>query len=102
MKKLKERWNITSNFQLIIIFLVFAITGSLSLWIAQPLLDFIGIHKDTVPNWFFLPIRIFVIFPIYQVLILVVGTLFGQFYFFWHFEKKMLTRLGFKYFKDIE
>ena len=100
MKKLKEKWEITSNFQLLIIFLVFSVTGSLSLWVAKPLLDFIGLDKATLSPWIFWPIRILIIFPIYQILIVLVGALFGQFKFFWNFEKKMLYRLGFKRFKQ--
>ena len=96
MKRLKEKWGITSNFQLLIIFFVFSVTGSLSLWIATPLLDFIGLDKATLSPWIFWPIRILIIFPIYQILILIIGALFGQLRFFWKFEKKMLTRLGFK------
>ena len=99
MKKLKEKWGITSNFQLLIIFLVFSVTGSLSLWVAKPLLDFIGLEEAALSPWVFWPIRISIIFPIYQVLIVIIGTLFGQFKFFWNFEKKMLYRLGFKRFK---
>jgi len=30
IKKLKERWGIKSNFQIVIIFVVFGITGSVS------------------------------------------------------------------------
>ena len=100
MKKLKEKWGIASNFQLLIIFLVFSVTGSLSLWIAKPLLDFIGLDKETLSPWIFWPIRILIIFPIYQILIVIIGALFGQFKFFWNFEKKMLVRLGFKSFKQ--
>ena len=100
MKKLKEKWGITSNFQLLIIFLVFSVTGSLSLWVAKPLLDFIGLEEATLSPWIFWPIRISIIFPIYQILIVLVGALFGQFKFFWSFEKKMLSRLGFKRFKQ--
>ena len=100
MKKLKGKWGITSNFQLIIIFFVFSVTGSLSLWVAKPLLDFIGLDKATLSPWIFWPIRILIIFPIYQILIVIIGALFGQFRFFWNFEKKMLVRLGFKQFKE--
>ena len=100
MKKLKEKWGIRSNFQLLIIFLVFSVTGSLSLWVAKPLLDFIGLDKATLSPWIFWPIRILIIFPIYQILIVIIGALFGQFQFFWNFEKKMLSRLGFKSFKQ--
>jgi hypothetical protein len=100
MKKLKEKWGITSNFQLIIILIVFSVTGSIAVWIAKPLLEFVGLDKTALSPWIFWPIRISIIFPIYQVLIIIIGTLFGQFKFFWNFEKKMLLRLGFKSFKQ--
>ena len=102
MNKLKEKWGITSNFQIIIILLVFSITGSVSVWIAKPVLNLVGINKQAFSPWLFWPIRIFIIFPIYQILIVIIGALFGQFKFFWAFEKKMLVRLGFKRFKDSE
>ena len=100
MKKLKEKWGITSNFQVVIILIVFSVTGSIAVWIAKPLLDFVGLDKTALSPWVFWPIRILIIFPIYQVLIVIVGALFGQFKFFWNFEKKMLSRLGFKRFKQ--
>lgn len=100
MKRLKEKWGITSNFQFIIILIVFSVTGSLAVWVAKPILELVGLDKSAVTPWLFWPIRIAIIFPIYQVMIVVIGTFFGQFKFFWAFEKKMLVRLGFKRFKD--
>ncbi len=100
MKKLKEKWGITSNFQLIIILIVFSVTGSLAVWVAKPILELVGLDKSAVTPCVFWPIRIAIIFPIYQVMIVFIGALFGQFKFFWAFEKKMLVRLGFKQFKD--
>ena len=41
MKRLKEKWGITSNFQLVIIFIVFAITGSVSAAISGPVIDYL-------------------------------------------------------------
>lgn len=102
MKRFKEKWGITSNYQLIIIILVFAVTGSLSLLVADPLLSFLGLEEGLLSPYIFWPIRILIIFPIYQILILIVGSFFGQFRFFWAFEKKMLIRLGFKKFQDDE
>ena len=102
MKRLKEKWGIESTFQLIIIFFVFSITGSLALWVAKPLLSLIGVEKNSLSPWIFWPVRILIIFPIYQVLIVIIGAIFGQFRFFWNFEKKMLSRLGFNQFKDSE
>ena len=99
-QKLKIKWGINSNFQLLIILLVFSITGSLAVYIAKPLLDLVGANSDSMSLWIYLPIRIAIIFPTYQVLIVIIGSLFGQFQFFWNFEKKMLSRLGFKRFKE--
>lgn len=93
MKKLKERWNVTSNLQLIIIFIVFAITGFSSLQLAKPFLNLIGIQQTFEPHWLYRVMRIVLIFPIYQVLLVLTGFIFGQFTFFWEFEKKMLTRM---------
>ena len=102
MNRFKEKWGITSNFQLAIILLVFSVTGSVAVLVAKPVLDLVGLDKEALSPWVFWPIRIFIIFPIYQVLIVVIGAIFGQFKFFWAFEKKMLVRLGFKQFKDRE
>ena len=99
MNRLKYKWGIKSNFQLLIIFLVFSVTGSLTLWIAKPLLSLLRIEKEL---WFFWLARILIIFPVYQILIVIIGALFGQFRFFWDFEKKILRRLGFKHFQDTE
>tara|TARA_B110000008_G_scaffold91907_1_gene94160 strand:- start:364 stop:672 length:309 start_codon:yes stop_codon:yes gene_type:complete len=100
MNRLKEKWGITSNFQIIIILLVFSITGSIAVVVAKPVLNLLGLDKEVLSPWIFWPIRILIIFPIYQVLIVVIGAFFGQFKFFWAFEKKMLVRLGFKQFKE--
>jgi hypothetical protein len=93
MNKLKKRWGIKSNLQLAIIFTVFAITGSTSAWISKPVCSWLGIAEEDFGNWFIL-IRLLIIFPLYQVLLVAIGTIFGQFKFFWNFEKKMLKSMG--------
>ncbi|MCZ6594564.1 MAG: diacylglyceryl transferase [Bacteroidetes bacterium] len=93
MKKLKERWGVSSNWQLAVIFIVFSVTGSAAAKIAGPITEVIGITKDW-GGWVYWPIRILLIFPLYQVLLVFFGWLFGQFTFFWNFEKKMLRYLG--------
>lgn len=98
MEKLRQRWGVTSNFQIIIIFIVFAVTGSTAAKLASPLTTFIGLGRETTNSWLYWTVRILLIFPIYQVLLVAFGWLFGQFKFFWTFEKKMLVRLGFKRF----
>lgn len=96
MPTFKQRWNIQSNAQLTVIIIVFALTGSASAWLSKPFCIWLGITKDELGFWF-TPVRLLLIFPIYQVLLVLIGFLFGQFAFFWKFEKKMLRsmRLGF-------
>ena len=96
MQGLKQRWGIRSNLQLTIIFIVFALTGSASAWLSRPFCLWLGITKEDIGFWF-TPVRLLMIFPIYQILLVFIGTLFGQFQFFWTFEKKMLRsmKLGF-------
>lgn len=96
MKRLKQRWDIDSNRQLFVIFVVFAITGTTSAKFGEPLTLMAGITES---SWLYWPVRILIILPIYQVILLIVGWLFGQFAFFWKFEKKMLRSMGLKFIK---
>lgn len=98
MKKLKERWGITSTIQIIIILLVFSITGSLSLKLSGVALEFLGIDKATMTPWLYWPLSVLTTFILYQLLLVSIGTIFGQHQFFWAMEKKMLSRIGFKRF----
>ena len=94
MKNFKERWNIDSNLQLTVIIIVFAITGSSSVKLSTPLIEFIGLSTETT-NWLvYWTLNVLITFGLYQVLLITFGTLFGQFKFFWSFEKKMLSRFG--------
>jgi hypothetical protein len=94
MEKLKQRWGIDSNIAIVLIFIAFAVNGSFAAWVAKPVTAFLGLYPDTFNSWIYWPLRILLIFPIYQLTLPVVGWLFGQFKFFWSFEKKMLSRLG--------
>jgi len=94
MANFKERWNIKSNWQVFVILVVFAVTGSTSAYLSKPVLALFGIVKGSVSNWIYYPLYIILIFPIYQVLLVSFGFIFGQFTFFWAFEKKMLKSMG--------
>ena len=106
LNRLKEKWDIKSNFQIIVILIVFALTGSASIKFAEPVLYFLNINITTFEDFllgkvFYYILRIIIVFPIYQVLLILFGALFFQFKFFWKFEKKMLSKIGFKFlFKD--
>lgn len=97
MEKLKQRWGLKSNFQVAIVLLVFAITGSTSAYIAKPILSYLGINKTDMHVLLYVVLYILIIFPIYKVMLLTIGTLFGQHHFFKNFLIKMLSRMGFAF-----
>jgi hypothetical protein len=95
LKKLKEKWNIKSNVQLVLILIIFSVTGSATLIVRKAVFEWIGINGDT-SLWLKVPLYILIIVPAYQILFLIIGTLFGQFKFAWEFEKRVFSRFNFK------
>ncbi|TXE11928.1 diacylglyceryl transferase [Seonamhaeicola algicola] len=94
MNKLKERWGVESNWQIAVIFIVFAVTGSTASYIGKPILKYLNITPEGLGGFGYWAIRIILLFIVYQFLLVFFGWLFGQHKFFWNFEKKMLRRLG--------
>jgi ferrochelatase len=87
LKKFKAKWNIESDWQLIVIFVVFSITGSAAMVVRKLVFGWIGIGPDT-SLWIKIPLYIAILLPAYQLLLLVIGGLLGQFRFFYEFQKK--------------
>ena len=101
MNKLKARWGITSNFQILIILVVFSITGSTSLYVSRPVIKFLGITKENLHPILYWILFVLVSLIAYQFLLIFFGWLFGQYNFFFGIVKKFLKRIGFKrFFKD--
>jgi hypothetical protein len=94
LEKLKQRWNIKSNFQVIVILVVFAITGTTTVYVKNFIFNLAGVTPET-HLLFRIPFYIIVILSVYNILLLLVGAIFGQFSFFLGFEKKFFSRLFF-------
>jgi len=94
-ERLKNRWKVQSNFQVVIIMTVFAITGTATVYVKQLIFGLIGITPET-HLWIKIAFYVPVILTIYNILLLVIGFLFGQFRFFLEFEKKFFSRFMFK------
>ncbi|HET6540646.1 MAG TPA: DUF6787 family protein [Chryseolinea sp.] len=92
IERLRQRWNLGSPLQVIIVLIVFACTGFTILFLKKPLVQFLaGKQGDTV----MVSILYYIlILPLYNVILLGYGFLFGQFSFFWAFEKKIFKRLS--------
>ena len=78
---------------LIIIFSVFAITGSLSVTISDPIIEFINLKNFITFYPFYLIIKIIIVLICYNILLISFGTLAGQFSYFSKIQKKFLRRL---------
>ncbi|WP_194767951.1 DUF6787 family protein [Tamlana sp. I1] len=100
MKKLKERWDIEHNWEVIVILVVFSVTGSTASFIGKPILNYLNITSENLGSFGYWAIRILLLFVMYQFMLVFFGWLFGQYKFFWNFEKKMLRRIGLKRFVD--
>ena len=92
MEKIRKLFKVDSNYRLFIVNIVFAITGSLALYMAGILLDLINISIDNTNTYTYWTLRIILILPVYQVLLLLVGAIFGEFKYFWAMEKKIISR----------
>ena len=95
-ESLLKHMKIDSFFQFVLIMIVFAITGSLSLIVTVLLFEVLNLNVDSFSPLVFWPLRIIFIFFVYQVLLLIIAIPFGQFQYFWQFEKKILSRFGLK------
>jgi len=93
LKRLKSKWGLKNLFQVVMILIVFSLTGMTVVFI-RPII-FSWFHYDAqTPFWIKTITYILLIFPMYQILILVYGTILGQFSFFWEKEKKLFNALA--------
>ncbi len=90
--RIKQNWGIQSRTQFLVIMLVFSITGFSILFVKAWLFAILGIGSDLSLGWRILLFAGLTL-PLYQVILLFYGFVFGQFKFFWAFEKRMLGRL---------
>ena len=99
-KKLEKKWILNYKWEMIRVFIVFAVTGSSSMLVGRPIIKLLGITKENLNPVLYWILFIIIGLIIYQILLVTFGWLFGQFKFFWVFEKKMLRRFGLRRFID--
>ncbi len=87
-KRLMKKWKV-NGWQLFCILCVFAITGSVTAYLSKIITSWLGMNESTFWIWRLL-VRLAVLLFGYQIIILIVALVFGQFHFFWNYEKKVL------------
>ncbi len=101
MEKFKQRWGIKSNYQFWLIFIVFAINGSLSAKISKYCMAFFGFDNQNLAWYLYYPILIILVLPLYPFMLIVFGYIFRQHQFFFPIAKRILKQIGLGFiFKD--
>lgn len=91
LERLQNKWKLNSVLQVILVLTVFACTGTTVLFIKNPILEFVGVEKGGFLNTF---LYLILVLPLYQLILLIYGFIFGQFKFFWEKEKIFVRRIG--------
>jgi len=92
IEQLRLRWKVDTIWQVVVILIVFACTGFTVYFLKRPLLNALAGSKG---HTVFASILYYIfILPLYNVLLLGYGFIFGQFKFFWAFEKRLFARIA--------
>ena len=84
-----------SKLHLLKIFFIFGLAGSLSIFISEPLLQFVSIENFISNKFFYWLIRLILIFPIYQFVLIGIAFVFGEFRYFKKFFIKFINYFKF-------
>ena len=91
IERLRQRWKLESMWQVVVVLIVFACTGFSVYFLKRPLLTFLAGERG---NTILASVLYYIlILPIYNILLLMWGFIFGQFAFFWAFEKRFFDRI---------
>jgi hypothetical protein len=91
IERLRSRWKLKSAGQVVLVLLVFACTGFTVVYLKGPVLRLVA--GDPPFSTIATIVYYVLILPIYNIILLAYGFLFGQFRFFWEFEKRFVRRL---------
>jgi len=97
MAFLRRILKVETNFQFVVVFIIFSITGLGAIYVARPCMELVGIQRENMHGLVFWPIRILFMTIAYQIMLVIFGTLAGQRAYFWEVEKRMLRRFGIRF-----
>lgn len=86
--RLKHKWGVSAK-QLVLILVVFALTGSTIAILKKPVVEFFAGEEKSL---LFSIIYFILIFPIYILFLVIYGYIFGMYDFFKAFAKKSISR----------
>jgi hypothetical protein len=89
--RMRTRWGVTSNWSVVAILASFSLAGMLVLRVSRPIMHVV-VPPDA-PKWLWWTVRVTLIPPVYEVILLIIGTLLGQREFFWNKQKRLWRRV---------
>jgi len=92
LQRLQSKWQLKSLTQVLLVLLVFACTGTTILLIKNPILAFFGIERGG--GFMNTLAYLLLVLPLYQIMLLIYGFIFGQFRLFLENEKQLVKRIG--------
>lgn len=90
IEKLEMMFKARSKIHLLVIFLIFGISGSASIFVSDIVLNFLDLENFEVPQLIYWPLRIFLLFICYQFILLFVSACFGEFKHFSKYSQRIL------------
>lgn len=93
-KKLERKWVVDYKWEMIRIFTVFAITGTSSVFVSKPIMKVIGITKENLNVFVYWILYIIIGLIFYQIILITMAWVFGQYAFFRDFLKRLAKRIG--------
>ena len=91
INKLINFFGANSKFHLLKIFIIFGLAGSFSVILSEPLLQLVSIENFISNKFFYWIIRLILIFPIYQFVLIAIASVFGEFGYFKKFFIKFIN-----------
>lgn len=88
-KRLKDKWKV-NNLDLVLILVVFAITGSSTVWLTAKITGWLNLDSSSPFYWL---LKISMLLFGYPIILIVLSIPFGQFSFFSGFLKKTWRRI---------
>jgi formyltetrahydrofolate-dependent phosphoribosylglycinamide formyltransferase len=89
---LQKKWGVSTR-QFWILFIVFGLTGTTTAYVTRYVTAWLGLGPESWWVWKLL-LRLGMLVFGYQFILLTYGALFGQWAFFWKYERRMLEKLG--------
>lgn len=91
LRKLEKLFKARSRVHLVLIFFIFGISGSISLFLSDYVLELLNSGLLNLNHFYLLILRLLVLIILYQFILLIVSFVFGEFNYFSKYSLKLLS-----------